>query len=214
MVKEKFILVSLKEEESQKLAQVISNKTSRKILDYLAESDATESELAEKLGLPISTVHYNLQALVKGKLVVAEEYHYSPKGKEVLHYKLANKYIIIAPKSTYGIKEKLKSILPVGLLAVLGTALVDLYSRSFTKLGSVAVSKEAVQAAEPMMEEAVRVGADMAKEKAVMEAAPVAANVAGEVACSGMPIALWFLYGCIFVVLAYIIVEWIRYKKK
>ena len=67
MPKQKFILVSLKEEESKRLAQIMSNDTSRKILDYLAEKEATESDLAEKLGIPISTVHYNLQALVKGK---------------------------------------------------------------------------------------------------------------------------------------------------
>ena len=92
MAKDKFILVSLKEEESKKLAQIISNDTSRKILDFLAEKEATESEIASKLDIPISTVHYNLQALVKGSLVEADEYHYSKKGKEVLHYKLANKY--------------------------------------------------------------------------------------------------------------------------
>jgi len=128
MTKEKFILVSLKDEESKKLAQIITNDTSRKILDYLADKETTESELAEKLGIPISTVHYNLQALVKGRLVEAEEYHYSEKGKEVLHYKLANKYIIIAPKSTFGIKERLKKILPVGLIALTGSFFVYFYN--------------------------------------------------------------------------------------
>jgi DNA-binding transcriptional ArsR family regulator len=92
MAKEKFILVSLKEDESKQLAQIISNKTSRKILDYLAEKEATESELAAKLAVPISTVHYNLQALLKAKMIESDEFHYSDKGKEVNHYKSDRQY--------------------------------------------------------------------------------------------------------------------------
>ena len=130
MAKEKFLLVSLKESKAKKLAQVISNETSRKILDHLADNEATESELAKKLKLPISTVHYNLKCLMEGGLVTVEEFHYSEKGKEVNHYKLANKYIIIAPKSTYGIKERLKSILPVALLTGASAGIIQAHSVS------------------------------------------------------------------------------------
>ena len=117
MAKKNFLLLSLEDTKIKKVSNVISNDSCRKILDYLANKEATESELAEKLQLPISTVHYNLQQLMETGLISAEEFHYSKKGKEISHYKLANKYIIIAPKSTFGIKEKLKSILPVALIA-------------------------------------------------------------------------------------------------
>src|SRR3989344_2979504 len=129
MAKEKFVLVSLQEDKAKKLAQVISNESCRKILDYLSEKEATESELSEKLGIPISTVHYNLAHLMDGGLVVADEFHYSPKGKEVNHYKLANKYIIIAPKAVPGIKERLKSILPASVITIVGAGVVHLLSR-------------------------------------------------------------------------------------
>ena len=67
MAKEKFVLVSLKEDKAKELAQVISNESCRKILDYLADKqDATESDLASKLGIPISTVHYNMKHLLAG----------------------------------------------------------------------------------------------------------------------------------------------------
>src|SRR3989338_9698502 len=116
MPKQSFLLVSLQEEKAKELATVISNDSCRKILDFLSEvDDATETEIAKKLNIPLSTVHYNLQHLIKAGIVATEEFHYSEKGKEVNHYKLANKYIIIAPKSTFGIKEKLKTILPVAL---------------------------------------------------------------------------------------------------
>lgn len=132
MAKNSFLLVNLQDSETKHLAQVITNDSCRRILDYLAEKPATETDMAKVLGLPLSTVHYNMQALVKAGLVEADEFHYSPKGREVNHYKLANKYIIIAPKSTYGIKEKLKSILPI--VAVVGVAAfaIQFLSRSFT----------------------------------------------------------------------------------
>ena len=49
MAKEKFLLVSLSENKAKQLSQAISNETCRKILDYLADKEATETELAKKL---------------------------------------------------------------------------------------------------------------------------------------------------------------------
>ncbi len=69
-------------------------------------------------------------------MVDSDEYHYSEKGKEVQHYRLANKYIIIAPKKTHGIKEKLKGILPV-LLIISGAALVIQLTHKFFAHGGV-----------------------------------------------------------------------------
>ncbi|MBI2658887.1 helix-turn-helix domain-containing protein [Candidatus Woesearchaeota archaeon] len=131
MAKQSFLLVSLQEDKAKKLAQVVSNESCRKILDYLAEKESTETELAKNLQLPISTVHYNLKQLVDAGLVSSEEFHYSKKGKEVSHYKLANKYIIIAPKSTFGLKEKLKSLLPVLLIASGAALAINLFSGKF-----------------------------------------------------------------------------------
>ena len=203
MAKEKFLLVSLSESKAKQLAQVISNETCRKILDYLADKEATESELAEKLEIPISTVHYNLQQLQKGGLVVADEYHYSEKGKEVNHYKLANKYIIIAPKSTYGIKEKLKSVLPVALIIAAGAGLIQFLSRGFGKLETYAAPK-AGMLAEKAVEEVEGIAMDAAP-KVVEEAAkfPLYSNI-----------ALWFFIGAAATLVLYLLIDWIRNRKK
>ena len=84
MAKQSFLLVSLKEDKAKELAQVISNESCRKILDYLSERQhVTETELAQKLNVPISTVHYNLQHLMKAGIVTVDEFHYSEKGREV-----------------------------------------------------------------------------------------------------------------------------------
>ena len=136
MPSKNFLLLSLEDDKIKKVSNVISNDSCRKILDCLSIKEATESEIAEKLQIPISTLHYNLQQLIETELISAEEFHYSEKGKEVMHYKLANKYIIIAPKKTFGIKEKLKHILPVVL--VIGAATIILqYIQKFIVSGGV-----------------------------------------------------------------------------
>ncbi|MBD3164457.1 helix-turn-helix domain-containing protein [Candidatus Woesearchaeota archaeon] len=201
MPKEKFILVSLKEEESKELAQIITNRTSRKILDALAEKESTESELSGKLNIPISTIHYNLQALLKAKLVEADEYHYSKKGKEVLHYKLANKYIIIAPKSTFGLKEKLKSILPAAIIAIAGSFAIYAYS---------------------IFQKEIFIGTQLRQartfaEEAAVDAAPLAVEIPHSQPAIWQSVlhepALWFLFGCIVTLILIIIGEYIYHKR-
>src|SRR3989344_1273149 len=99
MAKSNFLLVDLNETKTKKLAETITSDTSRKILNHLAETEQdTELNISKTLELPISTVHYHLQKLREAKLIEVEEFHYSVKGREINNYKLANKYIIIAPK--------------------------------------------------------------------------------------------------------------------
>jgi DNA-binding transcriptional ArsR family regulator len=207
MSKEKFLLVSLSESKAKELAQAITNETCRKILDYLAEKDATESELAEKLILPISTVHYNLQQLQKGNLVTVEEFHYSQKGKEINHYKLANKYIIIAPKSTYGIKEKLKSILPVALIIAVGTLIIQFVSI----IGSTARNA-------PMtLSEAAPIVGSKTADQAASYSKEIVQETTNSIVSSNQSIlsniALWFLIGAVSSLIIYLIVGWIRNKR-
>jgi predicted transcriptional regulator len=230
MAKKNMILLSMEDSKIKKVANVISNDSCRKILDYLSNKDATESELAEKLQLPMSTVHYNLQLLMEAGLVDVEEFHYSPKGREVDHYKLANKYIIIAPKKTQtiGLKQKLKSILPVLLFIAGGTAAVHFlsryvavpFTRVFTTTKEVLVrettivqqQKAAEMAADKIAESAA------AMQAAVKEALPSIANtteysleptVTTHVVTSEpsiwSSIALWFLIGAIFALAVYFI---------
>lgn len=201
MAKESFLLVSLKGSKAKKLAQVISNETSRKILDYLAENKkATESELSKELSLPISTVHYNIKHLLEAKLLKADEFHYSDKGKEVNHYSLTNKYIIIAPESTTpSIKDRLKSILPVALIAVATAGVMQILSRYYLGVGYFA-SKSA-QA--PM---AAETGGDL-----VLGAEGVVAQA--PVTIAGTNFVLWFLIGAMFVMFVYLFVEWLRNRE-
>jgi DNA-binding transcriptional ArsR family regulator len=241
MSHEKFVLVSLQEDKAKKLAQVITNDSCRKILDYLSEKSATESQLAKLLGLPISTVHYNLKQLLDGGLVTADEFHYSEKGKEVLHYKLANKYIIIAPRTVYGIKEKLKSILPVILMVAAAAGFIQLFISRYIKMPAITILQATKQT---VMRETIVGATDAAR-----EAAPMLAAGAGEMAKAAAPgaaneslsqivnitteqilrpevtssvistsgsifssITLWFLIGAITALAAYLVADYLRGK--
>lgn len=219
MPNKNFLLLSLEDSKTKKIANVVSNESCRKLLDYLAKKEATESELAEKLQIPISTVHYNLQQLMETGLINTEEFHYSEKGKEVLHYKLANKYIIISPKSTYGLKEKLKNILPTALIALGAAGTIQLFSRYFSKEAVLAgdnlmVAKSAAveRAFDAAAEEAVLAAPAVAQEAAV-EAMPQAAPImADKVYLVPQNIALWFLIGALFALIVYFVLGWIRKK--
>ena len=202
MAKNKLLLLDLNDKKTKKLAETITSDTSRKILDYLADKDDSEQNMAKELGVPISTIHYHLQKLVEASLVVVDEFHYSKKGREVNHYKLANKYIIITPKKITGIKQKLKNILPVGLI-VLGISGIIKLATQFTTVRTL-----------PVMEKALMAQATAAK--SFDTAGSVAAeSVKSAVVTSSTPdIALWFLIGGMSAVLVYVLVvlirEWIK----
>lgn len=218
MPKEKFVLLSLKEDKAKKLAQILTNESCRKILDFLAEKDdSTESEISKELNIPISTVHYNLHQLRDGGMVTADEYHYSGKGKEVLHYKLANKYIIIAPKSTWGLKEKLRSILPVLGLGVVGAALLEWFYRAKSAVANAPPMLRAMTA--PVADEAANNAAEEVMIQAVPEALNTAARGFGDDAAVQVisspwhhSIGLWFLLGVILALIVYLIIDKVAHK--
>jgi DNA-binding transcriptional ArsR family regulator len=204
MTKEPFLLVNLGESESKDLAQVISNDTARKILEFLSRNEsATESAISEKMGLALSTVHYNMQALLKANLVIAEEFHYSEKGKEVLHYALANKLIIIAPRkvSMESFKEKLRGLLPIAIVSAATAGLIGLYQTFSNGLFAAksALSTEAV----PML--------------AAAKAAPAQDLAVGAVQSTAFQneyLAIWFLAGSLFALLALAVWQFVSSRKK
>ena len=198
MANKNFLLLSLEDSKIKKVSNVISNDSCRKILDYLSSREATESELAEKLNLPISTVHYNLQQLMETGLISADEYHYSKKGKEVSHYRLANKYIIIAPKKTFGIKEKLKSILPVALIVSAAAGIIQLVTNYLSRT-SIA-TQEGIAAKSS-------VSGRTADAVTLAAQAPVAAEATKTLTQN---LAIWFLAGALFALIVYLIVSLIR----
>ena len=221
-----FVLLSLKDTEAKRLGQVISSETARKILDTLAEKKHTESELAEKLQIPLSTVHYNIKALVEAKLVTADEYHYSAKGREVTHYGLANKYVIIAPAGAEsGVLDKIKALLPVAILTAAVGWTIQWFNAASNAVGTIPtvapmLAQEAAADSAMIAAEAMPAAKSLA-----MQAPAVAAQAAPPIETMGalatvpepttqLPIGLIFTLGAAFAITLYLIIEalWKRWN--
>jgi len=197
-VNKNFLLVSLEEKKAKKIAEVINNDTSRKIIDFLAKKDATESEISKELSIPISTVHYNLKQLQDAGLVVVEEFHYSKKGKEVNHYMLANKYIIIAPMNQDSkFLDALKKILPITIITA-GVAFV----MQLLNIITLSKSNALMNVESIAMDEASGASAKL------MAAAPMAQEITRP-ALQSTPVA-YFLIGGLAVILIYFVYEFVK----
>lgn len=126
---EKFMLISLEDPKMKGLSEVLSNKTCKKIIDYLAENEeASQKDLSDSLDLPLNTVEYNIKKLVESGLVQKRKnFFWSKKGKKIVMYELSNKSIIISPKK--GVGEKLKSLIPGFLFALVGSFSLWVYEK-------------------------------------------------------------------------------------
>lgn len=219
MAEESFILVNLKEGKSKKLAQVISNETSRKILDFLAKREATETEIAKELSLPISTVHYSLVHLKEVNLVQCDEFHYSQKGKVVEHYKLSNKMVIIAPHapSVESIKEKLSKLFPAFLVGIFGAGTIFL-TKFFQENSAVQAPMYAAKMAMDTGIENVAANSGLAG-GAANDGMMYAARAAPEALGAGFQAvqihpAVWFLAGAVTALVAYFVFDLIRSRMR
>jgi predicted transcriptional regulator len=198
-----YLMVSLEDAESKALAQVLSNDTSRGIMKYMTEHDkATESDIAEAMGIPLSTVHYNIQNLVKAGLVRAAEFHYSEKGKEVMHYTLSNKIIIIAPNREDRFRL-LKRMLPVIALFGLIGAGFSLLKKSVTKELFFKANIIAAKSSDALlMQEAVPSAGAMPLAAPLQAAAPIYTNI-----------VFLLIVGAAIALIAYLVVDYFSRKK-
>lgn len=195
MAKKNFLLLSLNDDKAKKIANVVNNDSCSKILDYLSDREATETEIVKDLKLPASTVNYNLKQLLDSRLIVWEKSHRSEKGKEVKHYTVANRYVIIAPKGSTKEEflEKIKSIIPAFVVAVLGAGVLQ-FSNLFRS--------------EPQMMQS----AMLMKESSL--AADTTAMALPEITSTSISsepnIALWFLFGAFTVLVFSLIFSFLR----
>lgn len=203
MSKKNFLLLSLEDKKAKKIANIVNNESCSKILDYLTNKDGTESEIAKELNSPISTVHYNLQQLVDAKLVESDNYHLSSKGKEVKHYSLANKYIIIAPKGTdkADFLQKIKEILPAFGFSIVGALGLYIYSYLGNSRNSVEMMSSAL-----VME---------SSDNFATKALPMAQEISlVENSTSILQEAyFWFFLGALFTIIIYSLWSYFKNKK-
>jgi DNA-binding transcriptional ArsR family regulator len=146
---EKYLNLNLNDENASRVAEILANKTAKKILSIIAESEKelSETDISLKLKIPLNTVDYNVKKLLSAGLIEkSSNFFWSVKGKKIPTFKLANKKIIISTKSAY------KGILPAAFIfGAIGFAANvfsnifrtsrSLYSRSFEKISESGASE-------------------------------------------------------------------------
>lgn len=111
-------MIDLDDPRTAKIADVISNKTTKRILSLLAEQELSETELSKLLEIPLNTIEYNINKLEEtGLIEKAHGFFWSEKGKKIYKYKVSNKKIVISPKTK--IKGIIPSLVITTILAIL-----------------------------------------------------------------------------------------------
>ncbi len=217
---EKFILVSLEDEKAKEIANIVSNDTCRKLLDYLGDKDASETDIGKALNMPLSTVHYNMQNLLKHGLVEIKDFVWSDKGNKINVYKIAKKFIVIAPKGET-VPSSIKNLIPVAIISFAASALLYLFA-GFRK---VAVSSDifSQQIMQPIARELaqesakVAVSGGQALSQAIVNATTTTQATSTITQTVNVLVPqfnyLWFLAGSIFAILLYMLISNLRRKK-
>ncbi|MBM3247625.1 helix-turn-helix transcriptional regulator [Candidatus Pacearchaeota archaeon] len=138
---EKVLNIDLNDSNSAIIAEIIGNKTCKRILGLIAEQDnnLSETDIARKLVIPANTVNYNIKKLIKAGLIEeTKNWFWSVKGKKIKTYKLANKKIVISTKKSF------KTLLLTSIFTGLIGMAVKLYS-NFKELASVEVDNMVLQ---------------------------------------------------------------------
>lgn len=205
MVEEKYMLISLDDEKAKSLADVLGNKTCKRIIDHLAiHPEASVKDFADFLNMPMNTVEYNVKKLVAADLVQKRKnFFWSKKGKKIVMYELSNKSIIIAPKNS-NIGSKLKSILPAALVAFAGAFGVYV----FDKVRAVANFSPSMNYGDGVV-----YAAKTSTENVISAAAPEIQRTVSDSVINGFNVApslswLWFLGGAVLALLIFSIVNW------
>jgi len=91
------VLVLPLNEDSKKVTQALSNEKALKMLEMLADKPMSATTLSEKMGLPLTTIKYNLDSLVEADLIKVKETKWSQKGREIKIYEPVQKLIVVVP---------------------------------------------------------------------------------------------------------------------
>ena len=131
---EKLLILPLNDKSSKKVSQVISNDTAREILGVLTDEPLSTSDIAEKLGIPLTTVQYNIEKLMDAGLVKVDRTKWSEKFREVKIYAPQKKLVVILPEKATreDAISALKKYLPMISFAALLSGFIELIFSGFS----------------------------------------------------------------------------------
>ena len=186
---EKVLILPLNS-DSKKITQTLSNDTALKILELLAQQPMSTTAISEELDLALTTIKYNLDALIESDLIKVNKTKWSKKGREIKIYEPVQKLIVVVPGGGKSDKSSIIGMLQK-YLGMIGAAIFASFGIEY--LAKLTGSSTNMQAAPDMAEsgrmvEAMAV-AEEAEEVAVMqlndslyESAPVAEALVNDTA--------------------------------
>lgn len=112
---EKLLILQLSE-DCRKIARLLSNETSIRILKLLDKRSMSAGDLADELQVRLNTLKYNLDSLLEAGLIRVRQIKWSRKGREIKIYEAVKKVIILLPgkknPDTSSIFTKLRQNIP------------------------------------------------------------------------------------------------------
>ncbi|MBU2562222.1 MAG: helix-turn-helix domain-containing protein [Nanoarchaeota archaeon] len=191
----KFILMSLDDERSKRISEVLGNKTCKRIIDYLANNkEASAKDISKSLKIPMNTADYNLKKLLASELIQKRKnFFWSVKGKKIVLYELSNKSIVISPKSS-SVSRKLKCLVPAFLLTFALTFAIY----TFEKVNQM--QKTIPQIVDEVYSSAVSLESEVAKVAVI--------SSGNTIALTTTSIWQWFLAGAVFAILIFFTLNW------
>jgi len=212
---EKLLILPLNDKNSKKISQIISNDTARNILEAIASKPLSASQIAEKLRIPLSTVQYNLDKLNDAGLAKVERTKYSEKMKHVKIYAPQRKFVVIVPEKTNrkDVIATLKRYLTVIFFAVAGSGVIEFLTMMMKSPGWEEVTGGIAEKGG---------GAPTPVPAPPMGPSPMPAPVSPERAIDSVALGfdvfahpgLWFLFGCLFVILVVFLIDYIGKKRR
>ncbi len=202
---DKFLLISLEDSDSEKakaIAEVLSSKTCKKIINFLASApEASQKDISTSLKIPMNTLDYNMKKLLEsGFIQKKKNFFWSKKGKKIIMYEVSKKSIVISPgKKT---SEKFKSLVPAFLVVGAGTFAAWAYQRIISVRNVVYDNVQ--KGSEVMMATA----SNSASAAGSGVAAPISSTTSSLSSMLSMPFWGWFLLGGIIALVVITIVNW------
>lgn len=193
MENDNYILVSLDDEKSKIVAEVLASQTCKKIISYLSENkEASQKDLSVALKIPMNTVEYNIKKLVSsGFIQKRKNFFWSKKGKKIVMYELSKKSVIISHKKT--VSNKLKSIVPAFILTGALTFAIYAYEKiKGVSTNVLRVSKDTMYAAS----------------ENIVSGTTASATPTDLITATPNPLWLWFLVGGLLSIFIISIVNW------
>ncbi len=146
--------IDIHDERAKELAQILTNDKALAILHLIEDQELSISEIAKELSLPISTVSYHMDKMLRVGLVEVAGRKYGKRLQEVKLYRASNKPILLLPRKSAA-RVKKKSFLGFENLHVISLVLAGLISAAVytasTRLLTVSSTRSAVNASTSTM---------------------------------------------------------------